>query len=93
MSTLDNINENILHKIDIIEKVIYICINDLKLPISNLDQKYLLNYYNNMYTNDYNNNYYNNIPISFSQNLKILTKRYLLFLEKKIFMKYNRLYF
>lgn len=78
MSTLDNLNENILHKIDIIDKIISICINDLKLSINfnNFDKEYL----NKLYISNY---YYNNIPISFNQNLKILNKRYSLFLEKK----------
>lgn len=68
MSTLDNINENILHKIDIIDKIILLCNSDLKLSIliddnSDLEIK--------------------NCPLSFIQNLKILKKRYTLFLEKK----------
>ena len=66
MSTLDNLNENILQKIDIIDKLILICINDLKLSI--IDNFNQLN---------------NNLPLSFIQNLKILNKRYLLFIEKK----------
>ena len=74
MSTLDNLNENILQKIDIIDKLISICVDELKLPI----QENLLS------CNNINENYYNtNIPLSFNQNLKILNKRYSIFIDKK----------
>ena len=74
MSTLDNLNENILQKIDIIDKLIYICVDELKLPIQE----------NVIFCNNINENYYNtNIPLSFNQNLKILNKRYSIFIDKK----------
>ena len=72
MSTLDNLNSNILVKIDIIEKIINICINDLKLPIFENNNMIILN-----------KNLYYNTPLSFNQNLKILNKRYSLFIDKK----------
>jgi hypothetical protein len=68
MSTLDNINENIQNKIDIIDKIIYSCIHDLKLPLNNSNKKFLNN---------------DNLPASFNQNLKILIKRFNIFIEKK----------
>ncbi len=68
MSTLDNINENILHKIDIIDKINKISINNLKLPINNLilDQNIL-----------------NQLPLSFITNMKILSKRYYNYIHTK----------
>lgn len=65
MSTLDNINENIQNKIYLIDKIIYSCIHDLKIPLNK-------NFLNN-----------ENFPSSFNQNLKILIKRYNIFIEKK----------
>ena len=50
MSTLDNLNENILYKIELIDKIINLLISQLLLPIDNIN---------------INNNNTNDLPISF----------------------------
>lgn len=68
MSTLDNLNENILHKIDLIDKLIYIFIDNLSIPIN---KKKFLELKKE------------NLPISFIKNIDIFNKRYLTYLETK----------
>ncbi len=67
MSTLDNLNENIQHKIDLIDKIINICKNELLLPLNE--------------DNNINNLF--NYPLTFMQNLKVLNKRYNNYINKK----------
>lgn len=78
MSTLDNINENIQNKIDIIDKIIESIKNELYIKLFN-------NYINNLTNyNDLSSNIiYNTASPSFIQNLKILNKRYNIYLYKK----------
>lgn len=80
MTTLDNLNENIQHKIDIIDKIIQICINNLHMPLYDLNNEDC--YINYTLNNEYSNLHYN-LPLSFLQNLKILNKRYNIYLDKK----------
>ncbi len=67
MSTLDNLNENIQHKIDLIDKIINICKSELLLPLNE--------------DNNINNLF--NYPLTFMQNLKVLNKRYNNYINKK----------
>ena len=75
MSTLDNLNENIQNKIEIIDKIINICKLDLHIPLYDL---------NNILNHNLNHSIFNdNLPKSFLQNIKILNKRYNIYLDKK----------
>lgn len=77
MSTLDNINENILLKIDIIDKITNICIENLSLPLYDIKND-IFSY--KIYTFNSSNE---NIPLSFTKNIKILNKRYNSYLYTK----------
>jgi hypothetical protein len=83
MSTLDNLNENILQKLDLIEKINLICINHLNIKLFKLSSDY--NYFNYKIHNnsDIFKRYYKNVPMSFLQNLKILNNKYNQYLETK----------
>ncbi len=81
MSTLDNINENIQYKIDIIDKIINNIKNDLKIELFDSSEEpinFNFNKSNNLF-----NNLLIEIPLSLNQNLKIFNKRYNVYLYKK----------
>lgn len=65
MSTLDNLNENIYNKLNIIDKINDLCFSELEL----------INLYDSITLPT--------TPISFTKNLKILNKRYNIYMEKK----------
>lgn len=80
MSTLDNLNENILQKIDIIDKITNICKNNLLIPLYDRKLENHLNIFDLEYwlfLKDLN------VPLSFIQNIKILNKRYNYYLDCK----------
>lgn len=80
MSTLDNLNENILHKIDIIDKITNICKNNLLIPLYDKKLENSINIFDLeywLYLKDLN------VPLSFIQNIKILNKRYNYYLDSK----------
>jgi len=81
MSTLDNLNENIINKIGCIDKINYIIVNDLKIPFTSKDGIHF----------DYM--HLHKIPFSFFKNLNILNKRYNIFLETKNLYEMKSIYY
>ena len=80
MSTLDNLNENILQKIDLIDKITNICKNNLLIPLYDKRLENHINIFDLEYwlfLKDLN------VPLSFIQNIKILNKRYNYYLDSK----------
>lgn len=82
MSTLDNINENIQYKIEIIDKIINFIRDELYINLHECDNNYLqnINKTNNLFSINLDDSI---ITLSFTQNLKIFNKRFNIYLYKK----------
>jgi hypothetical protein len=91
MSTLDNLNENILNKIDIIDKINNISINDLNIKLFQFISDYS-NYKINNNLNKFKEIYVNE-SLSFLRNINILNNKYNKYLETKYIYEVQSLLF